>query len=305
MRFVFDTNALIVGGGSKNGPLPEKLPLYVPLVVLQELFYQLARPDREPRARRALQAAARHPGLVLGPGFKDVVGPCFGRPLRTWPREEGTWREALLLAADGAPWVTLRRIWNDLWVEGATPIWARLFVHMKETKKDFLTAYLDMVGELAPEMKSEFQRATAGMTRPQVKEARAARDERHLALARLNVFTELAAMADVLDADETFQKMLESQDPDSGDMRVELGRRLSGAYRGGLEFVMDVMAENQVGHLHGATRPEENDYFDLCVLASVDTHPDTFFVTDEEAWHRAAAKTPWKDQIIKWKTLQM
>jgi hypothetical protein len=56
MKFVFDSNSLIVGAGSPDGLLPSELALHVPLATLQELLFQPYRSSAEGRARKAIVA---------------------------------------------------------------------------------------------------------------------------------------------------------------------------------------------------------------------------------------------------------
>lgn len=299
MRLVFDTNALVAAGG--RGLEDRGLRVSVPLVVLQELMYQLAWPGRAEPARGVLHALDRV-GYELLPGFADTVWEAFGLGARFWPDEQGFWRTIASVAPD-VGWGRVQRWWDARWQRQRTASPGGLFERMKSNGEDFVDIVDVVVGLLGPERRAETDRQRlAGRTRAEI---RADLDARSRRILLLTTITEIAACADVPGAQEVLNFTMDNPELDEAvRARVDLGNHLWIRYRGGIDFALSLLTQVQRGWIEAQQGADRNDPFDLEVLCAVDDDPATLLVTNERRWHRMAAEAGLGDRIVRLEDLQ-
>lgn len=259
--------------------------LAAPAVVVMELLNQVVK--GEENARRALEPVARGEVRIL-PEYLETVRVCFDLPptlpkghVKDWKRlarvamQEGDRAQAV-----HESWEVLARNHRIGWGAG----------HFFDTKLslDFQESLRELVADQRRRLQEQRPRAVeAHLLKNQIHHAEALVHFAitvHMGSIRAWLLNQLCAAA----GDELAERIL-TEKPEDYDLFSTYKEAVEPRYRGGLETLVILFESRQLPWLREqGKQPEQNDFWDINIFASVGDSPDQIVVTFEQAWLDAA-----------------
>ncbi|MES2643881.1 MAG: hypothetical protein V4850_30615 [Myxococcota bacterium] len=261
----------------------------VPVVVVQELLYQLSKPQHQEEAREALRHL-HHAQHELRPDHDELIARSFGLPTQFWKGRERRWRSLIGMAASGASWPAIKAAWSVVASTERHTASADAFELWKTEGCAGFAA--DMKGLVEAERRhgAEAMESVAADRGIVLSDQDKKRIRRHLVksvttqeLRRAWLLNQLAGLAGVVKIDGE-----DDAASDPAETRfMATYHKAKDRYKGGFEFALALYEQAHQSWMNGA-RPDENDFFDIAILLAVGDTEHDVFVTQERAWHRAA-----------------
>ena len=299
---IIDTSSLIAAG---RRPWPSGVSLLAPLTVVEELLCALQVSDKKAAGQKksALRTISEGP-VELGAGFHQCVSAAFGEARPLTVREKNDWLGTIRIALkDQEQQKTLER-WRAIPARGGLGWAPEVILWMKDNKALFKSSYRAMIDSTTSIDENAFRNRDAThrtlfpSTMPQF------RTGRLFNTAEMLLLLQLAAMAKIGEFDRALDAM-ELQESDDAVVSIAAPAMLHVVqrYRSGLDMAIRLTAAAQASYLTGQGAPDENDFFDFCILSCVDDDESTVFVVEERRWHEAAKKEGLSHRVLNFEGL--